>query len=337
MSSTRWRSRRIPRFVVTGLHRNFTLLAVAFVVVHVITTVVDKFAPIGYQDALLPFASPYRPVWLGLGAVAFDLLLALIATSLLRSRIGLRTWRAVHWLAYASWPIALVHTLGTGSDARTGWLAVLSIGCTAAVILAVLWRISTAAVARERRTAFAVASFAVPLAILVWAVDGPLSRGWALRAGTPKALLASFRVSAQRGAVATGSTAQASGAQLPTGSFDATLRGRIRQASAGGGLVVVRIEGEANGGFHGRVYVALRGEPTGGGGVQMVDSSVGLLPQGASAWSPGQVVGLQGDRIFAEVAVTADRHVRVQLNLSISQSGSVTGSLHGSAGGGPAA
>ena len=59
----------------------------------------------------IPFASPYRPVWLGLGAVAFDLLLAVVVTSVLRARIGVRAWRTVHWLAYASWPLALVHSL----------------------------------------------------------------------------------------------------------------------------------------------------------------------------------------------------------------------------------
>ena len=75
----------------------------------------------------------YRPLWLGLGAVAFDLLSALVVTSLLRARIGYRAWRAVHWLAYASWPFALVHGLGTGSDSRFGWLVLITIVCAGAV------------------------------------------------------------------------------------------------------------------------------------------------------------------------------------------------------------
>ena len=118
LGTTRWRSERWPRFLVAGLHRNLTLLAIAFVVVHVVTTVADGYAPIRLVDAVVPFVSAYRPIWLGLGAVAFDLLLALIVTSLLRARVGLRLWRAVHWLAYAAWPLALVHGLGTGSDSR---------------------------------------------------------------------------------------------------------------------------------------------------------------------------------------------------------------------------
>jgi len=336
MTSTRWRAKRVPRFVVSGLHRNITLLAVAFVVVHVVTTVVDKFAPIGYQDAVLPFLSPYRPIWLGLGAVAFDLLLALIATSLLRARVGLRTWRAVHWLAYASWPIALVHTLGTGSDARAGWLDALSIVCTISVVLAVLWR-ATGVGARRLRIGSAFAAFAAPLAILIWATaGGPLASGWAARAGTPKSLLASFRVPAS-GAAAVGAASKTTPApQLPTGSFASSFRGRITQASGGAGLVVVSIDGVASGGFRGRVHVALRGEPLGGGGVQMIDSSVGLLPQGATAWTPGRVTGLEGQRIFADVETSSGRRVHVELDLRISQSGSVAGSIRGGGSGPPA-
>ena len=98
MSSTRLQTRRLPRFLVSGLHRNLTLLALVFLAVHVVSTVADGFAPIGFQDAFLPFISPYRPFWLGLGAVALDLLLALVVTSLLRNRIGLRIWRVLHWL-----------------------------------------------------------------------------------------------------------------------------------------------------------------------------------------------------------------------------------------------
>ena len=83
-----------PRVLLAGLHRNIPLLAIAFVVAHVLTTVADGYAPIGVKDAVIPFLSPYRPVWLGLGTVAFDLLLAIVVTSLLRARIGVRGWRA---------------------------------------------------------------------------------------------------------------------------------------------------------------------------------------------------------------------------------------------------
>ena len=137
----RARSSRWPRFAFADIHRNLTLLALAFVGVHVATTIADGYAPISVVAAFVPFASSYRPVWLGLGAISLDLLVALVATSLLRHRISPRLWRIVHWLAYAAWPVALVHSFGTGSDARFGWLSGLGFASLAIVALAVLVRV----------------------------------------------------------------------------------------------------------------------------------------------------------------------------------------------------
>src|SRR5581483_4638934 len=114
----RWATERWPRFMTAALHKNVSLLSVVFLGVHIATTVVDGFAPIGWLDAVVPFRSPYRPLWLGLGALSVDLLLALVVTSLLRARIGYRTWKAVHWAAYACWPVAVLHGMGTGTDTR---------------------------------------------------------------------------------------------------------------------------------------------------------------------------------------------------------------------------
>ncbi len=135
---------RLPRFVMWGLHRNVALLSVAFLGLHIATVVLDSYVPINLLDAVVPFTSAYRPIWLGLGAVAFDLLLAVIVTSLLRARIGHRTWRAVHWLGYALWPTAVVHGLGTGSDVGNLWFLAVTVGCILAVGAAVTWRLSAA-------------------------------------------------------------------------------------------------------------------------------------------------------------------------------------------------
>src|ERR1039458_5726960 len=134
-STPRW-----PRFVVDSLHRNVSLLAMVFLVLHIITSVLDSFAPISLLDAFVPFVGSYRPFWLGLGAVAFDLLLAVTITSLLRQRMGYAGWRAIHWFTYPRWPIALLHGLGTGSDVKSTWLLALSVACLAVVLAAVLSR-----------------------------------------------------------------------------------------------------------------------------------------------------------------------------------------------------
>jgi predicted ferric reductase len=188
---SRLRSPRWPRFVVDALHRNVSLLAVVFLLVHIVTAVLDSFAPISLIDAFVPFIGSYRPFWLGLGAVAFDLLLALTLTSLVRRRLGYGAWRATHWLAYACWPIALLHGLGTGSDVKSTWLLALNLSCLAAVGLAVGVRAITGWPDHARIRGAALGASAVFAVFLVlWLPGGPLGHGWARRSGTPTSLLA---------------------------------------------------------------------------------------------------------------------------------------------------
>lgn len=137
-------SRRWPRFVVGGLHRNVSLLAVAFLAVHIASSVVDRYVGIAWWDAVVPFGSVYRPGWLGLGALAFDLLLALVVTSLLRTRMPLPAWRAVHWAAYACWPLAMLHAWGTGTDAGRGWALLLTVVCLLVVVVGGVTRLALA-------------------------------------------------------------------------------------------------------------------------------------------------------------------------------------------------
>jgi sulfoxide reductase heme-binding subunit YedZ len=178
----------LPRVITAGLHRNISLLVVALVGVHVLTTVTDSYTRIGLAAAVIPFSSGYRTFWLGLGAVALDLLLAVLATSLLRDRLPYRAWRAVHWLAYACWPVALWHGLGTGTDSREPWLLAADALCAAAVTGAACWRLSQAAPGPARAAAI-TAAVLLPLATAAFVLNGPLQPGWARRAGTPPALL----------------------------------------------------------------------------------------------------------------------------------------------------
>jgi predicted ferric reductase len=186
----RAQSRRWPRFAVDAQHRSASLLAFVFLIVHITTAVLDSFAPISLPDAIIPFVGTYRPLWLGLGATAFDALLAVAVTSLVRDLLGHRAWRAVHWLVYAAWPVAVVHGLGTGSDIRQGWMTVVYLVCAAAVAAAVVVRI-VAGWPRDKAWRLggvgALTGFA--LALAVWLPSGPLAAGWARRAGTPTQLL----------------------------------------------------------------------------------------------------------------------------------------------------
>ena len=144
-TTKRWRGRSLPGFAVVSLHRSISLLAVAFLGVHIVTAIVDPYAAVGIAAVVVPFVAGKSAFWVGLGAVSLDLTLALIVTSLLRARIGLRVWRGVHWAAYLSWPLALFHSLGMGSDTGALWLRAIGAVCVASVVAAVAWRRQRAA------------------------------------------------------------------------------------------------------------------------------------------------------------------------------------------------
>jgi methionine sulfoxide reductase heme-binding subunit len=141
LTTTRVGGDGLPRFAVTELHRRLSLLAVVFVALHIVTTAVDSFVPIGWVPVLVPFTSAYQPLWVGLGTVAFDLLVAVTVSSLLRRHVSPGAWRAIHWLAYLSWPVAVAHGIGIGTDVAFAWAQVLVAVCIAAVLVALAWRI----------------------------------------------------------------------------------------------------------------------------------------------------------------------------------------------------
>lgn len=153
LTSSRFQTRAWPRFATAALHRDIALLALVFLTLHIVTAVVDPFTHLGITAAVVPFGSYYRTFWLGLGTVAFELMVAIVATSLLRHLIGVRLWRAVHWLAYLSWPVAVLHGIGTGTDASTPWMIGVTVVSVSAVLAALAWRwrVSHDPLATERR------------------------------------------------------------------------------------------------------------------------------------------------------------------------------------------
>ena len=141
LSTSRVSLRLWPRMLTQGLHRNVSLLAVTFLAAHVVTAVVDTFVDIRWYDAFVPFGGRYMPLWLGYGAVALDLLVAVTVTSLVRHKMSHKPWRVVHLLAYGAWGLGLLHGLQMGTDASTQWGAAISYGCIAVVLAAVVARL----------------------------------------------------------------------------------------------------------------------------------------------------------------------------------------------------
>ena len=97
----------LPRFAVADVHRFAALAGTLLVGLHLALLFFDPYAQLRLVDFVVPFLGAYRPLWLGLGTLAFDLLAVVIVTSLLRHRLGVRVFRAVHWATYALWPVAI--------------------------------------------------------------------------------------------------------------------------------------------------------------------------------------------------------------------------------------
>lgn len=126
---------RFPGFVLPELHRRVALVAVALTAVHIVPAVLDDYVPIGWLDVVVPFASDYRALWLGLGTVSFDVLAVVVITALLRARLGPASWKVVHKSVYVVWPLAVLHVVGMGTDVDglAGWLA---LACVLVVVAA---------------------------------------------------------------------------------------------------------------------------------------------------------------------------------------------------------
>ncbi|AXH34103.1 iron reductase [Humibacter sp. BT305] len=134
----------LPRFGIVLLHRNVSLLASVFLVLHVVTLLGDSYARLSLVDTLIPFLATYEPFWQGLGTVAFDLVVAVVITALLRHRLPARVFRVIHWSVYLMWPIAVLHSIGTGTDGSSAWFDLLAAVAAAAVAAAITWRVASA-------------------------------------------------------------------------------------------------------------------------------------------------------------------------------------------------
>jgi hypothetical protein len=322
--AVRWRTATWPRFMTTALHRNVSLLVVAVLGIHIGVAVLDGFAPIGWLDVVVPFRSAYRPVWIGMGAVAVDLLLAVVITSALRRRIGNRAWKLVHWSAYACWPVAVLHGLGTGTDAAQGWSLALTGMCLTAVLVALWCRLASRWTSATARTPAFVASIAVPLAIAGFAFIGPLQPGWASRAGTPTALLG--------GGAGRGTGALTSAAAWPA-AFTAQVDGTIdRQAAGSDGKAVVTINGTLRGEVAGVLHVELAGRALSGGGVAMTSGTVTAGPPAQPTLYQGTVIALAGSKVTMTVSAPDALPLRLVVELQTGSDGAVAGVVTGSSG-----
>ncbi len=317
-----WRPAGAPRFAVAAMHRTVSLLAVALLAVHIVTTLLDPFPHIGVLNAVVPFETDYRSLWMGLGTIASDLLVALVLTSLVRRRLGYRVWRGVHGFAYACWPVALLHGIGAGSDTRTTWMLVLTLACVGAVWVAVAARLAAPETPQRVRIGAGAVTVLAALALGIWLPQGPLARGWARRAGTPAHVVAAFAPPARA------ASRLAPAADALARPFSATLAGRVNNGTSAAGLGVTDLRMRLEGGPRGVLRLRLGGQALPGGGLQMERSAVTLGPPHDPARYSGRVQTLRANVLSALVG-SADGHaVRLTVALTL-RGGSVAGQVRG--------
>ena len=188
LSAQRWAVGNDSRVRFAALHGNLALIGLSALVLHIATAVYDPFTHLGILTALDPFGRPYRALWLGLGVFASDMFIAVVVTSLLRHKLGYKSWKYIHFASYAIWAMAMVHGLGTGSDSRFLGFQVIYLGSLIAVISAVWVRVlSRWDGANRNRLMVAAVTALFPAVIVGWALAGPTKASWAARfASKPK-------------------------------------------------------------------------------------------------------------------------------------------------------
>jgi len=341
VASVGWTTERWPRFLSQDIHRNVSLLCVVFLGVHVTTTVLDGYVPIGLIDVFLPFHSPYRPIYVGLGALGFDLLLAVLVSSALRHRIGYGSWRFVHWLAYLCWPIALIHSLGSGTDTQLPVVLGVEAVCTVTVLGTFSWRLTTGrTLPFGPRAVAGMGAVVMTLAIVGFAALGPLRSGWSHRSGTSPAVLA--QLAGKNGSAATAGTATGNvptGAPtppttpatgdtaLPSVPFTSGVTGTQTQTAPDArGVIQVTLAMHLADAASTALTVVLVGTQSGGG----VSLASGTVTIGSSK---GPVTGLNGGTVVGTVSTPSPITLTISLQVD-QQSGGLSGSVSGTAGAG---
>lgn len=105
-----------------AIHEYASLLGLAFALFHALILLGDHYIHFSVVQIFTPFSTvDYRPTWTGIGQLAFYVWLIVALSFYIRSLIGQKTWRALHYLSFAMYIMGLVHGLFGGTDSTTIW------------------------------------------------------------------------------------------------------------------------------------------------------------------------------------------------------------------------
>jgi hypothetical protein len=123
------------RVFIQSAHRAASFGAVTFLIIHIVTEILAQ--RVHALDAVIPFLSPFRTFYIGLGTIASDLIILLVITGILRGRFNASgkawRWRAIHYASYLSFVFGVWHGLlgGRTGKAYVDW----SYGFLVAIVL----------------------------------------------------------------------------------------------------------------------------------------------------------------------------------------------------------
>lgn len=124
----------------TDIHRFLALLGLGMLAMHGVTLALDRTLHMPLAGLFLPGASPYRPAAVAVGVVAAELMALIYLSFFLRSRIGVRNWRRLHWATYLLFLLATVHGVASGTDSSQPWAHDLYLAAVGTVAFATAWR-----------------------------------------------------------------------------------------------------------------------------------------------------------------------------------------------------
>jgi sulfoxide reductase heme-binding subunit YedZ len=106
----------LDRLFAYDFHEFISLLAVVFTLVHVLVLTLDRYLPYSLSQILVPFVSPYRPFWVGVGVISFYIILLVTITFYLRKKIGMHSFRLIHYLSLLGYIGVTLHGYYSGTD-----------------------------------------------------------------------------------------------------------------------------------------------------------------------------------------------------------------------------
>jgi methionine sulfoxide reductase heme-binding subunit len=175
MLSSRNRLKHWPRFALEDVHRFLGLLAGSFIVLHGGALLLDSYLPFTLGSLLIPGTAPFRPLWVALGIVGAELLVALAIANRYRKRLGHTFWKRTHYLNFAVWALALAHGLAAGTDTATPWAAAIYVVSASLVVGLTVRRVLRAAAVERWAVRFWPGTAAVVAAeLIIILAFGPL-------------------------------------------------------------------------------------------------------------------------------------------------------------------